>query len=89
MLNSEIKKIKNYLKELSSFGYELFDWFKLPDGIWWDNFYKPLEKKIRYLLKLNPNLKKNKQILKFEEEINMVKSNPKDFDTAFYVMKKI
>ncbi|MFO7796191.1 MAG: methyltransferase domain-containing protein [Promethearchaeati archaeon] len=89
VLNSEIKKIKDHLKNLDSLDYKLYDCYKLPDEIWWDEFYEPLERHIRNIVNRNPNLKSNKQIRRFQDEIAMVKSNPKDFDTAFYILQKV
>jgi len=89
VLNSEIKKIKGNLQNLASFGFRIYDWFKLPDEVWWDEFYKPLDKNIKNVVNKNPDLKNNKQIRRYQKEITMVKANPKEFDTAFFILQKI
>jgi ubiquinone/menaquinone biosynthesis C-methylase UbiE len=89
VLNESIKKISPYLHSLALFGYIKDYELQLPEGAWWNEFYKPLEKKIINLLEKNPNFKKNNQIIRYQKEIEIVKSNPKEFDCAFYILKKV
>ena len=88
VLNEVIKGIKDYINQLSSFGFTLYDWFKLPDNAWWTEFYNPLELRIKKLSEMNLNKNLRKQISRYKREINMVKSNPKYFNSAFYILQK-
>ena len=89
VLNEAIKKISPLLDSLKTFGYKKCKVLKLPEGSWWNEFYNPLEQKIINLLKKDPNLKKDKEIIRYQQEIEMVKPNPKSFDSAFYILKKV
>ncbi|TXT65712.1 MAG: hypothetical protein BAJALOKI3v1_70013 [Promethearchaeota archaeon] len=89
VLNESLKKISPYLRDIAKFGYKEYKKLKLPERVWWNEFYKPLEKEINGLLVEDPKLIKNRQIRRYRREISMVKPNPKEFDTAFYVLQKI
>ncbi len=88
VLHETIKGIQDYINHLSSFGFILYDWFQLPDNAWWNEFYNPLELRIKELSQMNLNKNLRKEISRYKKEINMVKSNPKNFNTAFYILQK-
>jgi len=88
VLNEAIKGIKDYITQLSSFGFRLYDWFKLPNNAWWDEFYKPLESRIKELSEMNLNKNLKNKISRYKKEINLVKTDPKNFNTAFYILQK-
>jgi ubiquinone/menaquinone biosynthesis C-methylase UbiE len=88
VLNEAIKGIKDYIDQLSSFGFTLYDWFKLPDNAWWDEFYKLLESRIKKLSEMNLNKNLRNKMSRYKRDIEMVKSNPKNFNTAFYILQK-
>ncbi|MBD3214597.1 MAG: methyltransferase domain-containing protein [Candidatus Lokiarchaeota archaeon] len=89
VLNESIKKISPYLHDIDKFGYIKYKTLQSSQGVWWDEFYKPLEKEINRLLDDDPKLINNAQIRRYRREISMVKSNPKEFDTAFYILQKV
>ena len=79
----------NKLDKLSSWGYKLINQFSLPDDAWWTEFYKPFEIKINQLYKkYNENPEALENLRKYRNEIDMVKKNPKEHSSAFYVMQK-
>jgi ubiquinone/menaquinone biosynthesis C-methylase UbiE len=77
------------LSRIPQHGYSLKDTVQLPADAWWTEFYKPLEEKMNALLhkyaKSSDALKLLKQ---FQSEMTMVKKNPRNFRSAFYIMKK-
>ena len=84
-----IKWISNNLKAFPKCGFNLINKFFLPEECWWKEYYLPMEKKIK---ELRSKFKKPKELEKlkpYENEINMVKKNPKEFDGAFYIFQKV
>lgn len=81
---------KDSILRINQFGYKLSDTVLLPDNSWWTDFYKPIEEKMS---DLNCKYKDNSDALKlleqYQNEMAMVKKNPQDFRSAFYIMKKI
>jgi ubiquinone/menaquinone biosynthesis C-methylase UbiE len=85
----ETKKwIKKNLEVFSKYGFRLFNKFFLPEESWWREYYLPLEKKIKNLRSQLKNSLELEKLKHYEEEINIVKKNPKEFDCAFYIFKK-
>lgn len=89
VLNEVIKGIEPTLERLSHVGFKLYDRMKLPEGAWWVDFYKPMEKKINDLRKRNPRSLDNEKIRECEKEIKILKKNPNVFDCAFYILQKV
>ena len=87
---SKTRKIVDKLKRIPSFGYKLLNQLSLPEDAHWTEYYKPLETRIQ---ELNAKYKNDSEILevlrKHQNEINMVKRNPKEFSSAFYIMQKL
>lgn len=89
VIHGAINIISNELEKLNSWGYKLVDYFSLPEDAWWTEFYEPLEIRIK---ELYVEYKKNYEVLnmlkKYQNEIAMVKRNPKDYCSAFYIIQK-
>ena len=89
VIHGAINIISNELKKLNSWGYKLIDQISLPEDAWWTEFYEPLEIRIK---ELDMEYKKNYEVLKmlkkYQTEIAMVKSNPKEYCSAFYIIQK-
>jgi len=78
------------LSRIPSHGYKLVKHFSLPEDAWWTEFYRPLEKRIGDLRKKCENDPEALKLLKkFQNEINMVKENPREFASAFYIIQKL
>jgi len=90
VVHDEIKTVSNELKKISSCGYKLIDHFSLPEDAHWTEYYRPLEIRIKELRKKYNNDPEALKILKqHQNEIDMVKTNPKDYTSAFYLMQKL
>jgi len=82
--------VANELEKIRGWGYELFEYFMLPEAAWWTEYYRPLEIQVQ---KLYTKYKNNSEALKilqnYQNEIDVVKKNPKKHSSAFYIMQKI
>jgi ubiquinone/menaquinone biosynthesis C-methylase UbiE len=90
VVHAETRKMLGKLKKIPSLGYRLANQFSLPEDAHWTEYYRPLEIRIEELrarYKKNPGaLQKLKQ---HQNEINMVKRNPREYSSAFYIMQKL
>jgi len=90
VVHAETRKMLDKLKKIPSFGYKLLNHFSLPEDAHWTEYYKPLEIRIQ---ELRAEYKNDPEILevlrKHQNEIDMVKRNPKEFSSAFYIMQKL
>lgn len=90
VINERIGGIQEYINNISSYGFTLYDYYELHDKVWWTEFYRPLEDKINKLTKMNDlNKELKKKITRYKKEIKMVKVNPSKFNAAFYLLQKI
>jgi ubiquinone/menaquinone biosynthesis C-methylase UbiE len=89
VIHYETKDVKDSIPLIPNLGYALIDIVALPRAVWWTEFYEPLQEKMGYLLeKYSGNPKALKYLEQLGDEVEMVKRNPCDFSTAFYIMKK-
>lgn len=64
-------------------------YFSLPEDAWWTEYYSPLETRIKELrIKYKDDPEALKMLKKYQNEIDLVKRNPKDYGSAFYIMQK-
>ena len=89
-MHDDCKNISYKLKTIPSCGYKLINHFSLPEKAWWTEYYSPLEIQV---IKIQTKYKNDPKVLKilrkYQKEINMVKKNPKGFNSAFYIMQKL
>jgi len=89
VVHDEIKTVLNKLKKILGCGYQLINYFPLPKDAWWIEYYRLLEIRIRELsMKYNNDPEALKILKKHQNEINMVKKNPGDYGSAFYIVQK-
>jgi ubiquinone/menaquinone biosynthesis C-methylase UbiE len=89
VVHDEIRAISSNLEKTSSFGYKLIDHFSLPTDAWWIEYYRPLEKLVKELYEgYKDNFKALRMLEKVQDEIDMVKENPEEYSSAFYIMQK-
>ena len=69
-------------------GFRSINELKLPEGCWWTEYYEPLEKMVKNANQNKELLKNFKNIKNIEEEIRMVKTNPNEYDCAYYILQK-
>jgi len=90
VVHDEKKNISNKLKKIPNCGYKLINYFSLPEDAWWTEYYNPLEKRIKELRKKYGNNPETLKIFKkYQNEIDMVKKNHKDYGSIFYIMQKL
>ncbi len=90
VIHAQTKNMSNKLTKIPSYGYKFLSYFSLPDDAHWTEFYKPLEIRIRELQSKYNNDPEALQILeKHQTEVDMVKRNPKEYSSAFYIMQKL
>jgi len=90
VVHDEIKTMLNKLEKVLILGYKLTNQFLLPENAWCTEYYGPLEQRISGLEEKFKNDSDALRILKeVQDEINMVKNNPREFRSAFYIMQKI
>jgi len=88
-VHDEIGDITEKLKQISSCGYDLLEYFTLNDDTWWMGYYAPLEKRINEIRIKHANDPKALAVLDEEQrEIDMFKKNPGRYCSVFFIMKK-
>jgi hypothetical protein len=61
----------------------------LPEDAHWIEYYRPLDNRIKQLFeKYKNNLEALMTLKRVQDEIEMVKGNPKDYRSAFYIIQK-
>jgi len=90
VIHYQISYAADSLPRIPQHGYSLADTVSLPADAWWTEFYKPLEEKMDALLRKYGSSSDALKLLKqFQSEMDMVKKNPCNFSSAFYLMKKV
>jgi ubiquinone/menaquinone biosynthesis C-methylase UbiE len=90
VIHDDATNIKNKLEIIKNTGYKIIEHFVLPDDAWELKYCIPLHERIK---KIKNNHKNKPEILKnlkrYEEEIDMFKTDPEQFRSAFYIIQKI
>jgi len=90
VVHDEVKNISNKLKKIPHCGYKLINYFSLPEDAWWLDYYRPLEIRIKELrIKYKNDPEALKAFKKHQNEIYMVKKNPKEFGSVYYILQKL
>jgi ubiquinone/menaquinone biosynthesis C-methylase UbiE len=90
VIHDDIKDMSDKLKKIPNCGYKLINHFSLPEDAWWTEYYKPLEIQIKELrIKYKNDSEALKILKKYQDEIDMVKKNPKGYGSVFYIMQKL
>ena len=89
VVHDEIKEYQQKINHISRHHYTLIHHFKISEHVWFDEYFKPLEKRIKELQVVYKNDPGILKILYQEAcEINQFKQSPKDFASIFYIMQK-
>ncbi len=88
VLGQGIKDMDKNQDLITNCGFKLIKQLNWPEGCWWTEYYEPLEKKIKEIREGKENSDLINNINAIEAEIRMVKTNPKEFDCAHYILKK-
>jgi ubiquinone/menaquinone biosynthesis C-methylase UbiE len=90
VVHDDSKNMSYKLKTILSCGYKLINHFSLPEDAWWTEYYSPFEIQVKKIQKkYNNDPKALKVLRKYQKEIDMVKKNPKGFNSVFYIMQKL
>ena len=88
VVHHEIKNIKKKLEVIPECGYDLLGYFPLREDVWWNEYYGPLEKRVQ---ELSAKYAEDPEILgvldRKRNEVEMVKRNPRDYCSVFFVMR--
>nr|VFK01468.1 MAG: Methyltransferase domain-containing protein [Candidatus Kentron sp. H]VFK01507.1 MAG: Methyltransferase domain-containing protein [Candidatus Kentron sp. H]VFK05043.1 MAG: Methyltransferase domain-containing protein [Candidatus Kentron sp. H] len=69
-------------------GYQLVEQFTLPESSWWDDFYHPLEKRVRLLRAERAGDLEMQQFLdSVQEEIELYRRHSEDYGYVFFVAR--
>ena len=85
---SGIKTESENIDLINSAGFEVFNVRRLPEKAWWDNYYDPLQEKIR-MLKDSSDQVMQGVIDETEEEMQFFKEHLNDVGYTYYMMRAI
>jgi ubiquinone/menaquinone biosynthesis C-methylase UbiE len=89
VIHEETRTVSNKLEKIPSLGYKLMNYYPLPKDAHWIEYYRPLEKRIKKLYeKYQNDLEAFRMLEEVQREINMVKGNPEEYCSAFYIMQE-
>ncbi len=89
VVHAETREVSNKLKKVPGFGYKLWNLLSLPEKAHWTEYYEPLGIRIKELQAKHQKNPRALQILRRHQyEVDMVKRNPRKFDSAFYIIQK-
>ena len=90
VIHDEIKHFFEKRYKVASCGYKLIEHFSLPEEAWWEEYYSPLEVRIKELYKKYSNdLIALDALKRHQIEIDIVKVSPKSFQSVFCIMQKL
>ena len=90
VIHDEIKHFFEKRHVVAACGYKLIEHFSLPEEVWWEEYYKPLEIRIKELYKKYSNAPDALEVLNtHQNEVDVVKASPKSFQSVFCIMQKI
>jgi len=90
VVHDEIKHFFKKRHKVARYGYKIIEHFSLPEEAWWEEYYSPLEIRIKELYKKYSNNPDALKVLNLHQtEIDIVKANPKSFQSVFCIMQKL
>ena len=90
VIHDEIKHFFEKRYKVASCGYKFIEHFSLPEKAWWEEYYSPLEVRIKELYKKYSNDPTALDALRRHQiEIDIVKNSPKSFQSVFCIMQKL
>jgi len=90
VVHDEIKHFFEKRNKVISCGYKMIEHFSLPEEAWWEEYYSPLEIKIKELYKKYGNDADAIGVLNIHQtEVDIVKASPKSFQSVFCIMQKL
>jgi len=90
VIHDEIKHFFKKRDKVVSCGYKMIEHFSLPEEAWWEEYYRPLEIRVKKLYKKYNNDPAALEVLNLHHtEIDIVKASPKSFQSVFCIMQKL
>jgi ubiquinone/menaquinone biosynthesis C-methylase UbiE len=88
-IHDEIGNLPQKLSVIRGCGYELLGYFILSAETWWQDYYGPLERRIRALReRYGQDPRALAAVAAEEREVEMVKSHPEQYASVFLVMQQ-
>ena len=89
VVHDDTKTLSANRKNLQSYGYKLTAFFLLPEDAWWVDYYRPLEIRIKKLYAKHQNNSEALKVLdRYQNEVDTVKGNLKEYSSAFYILQE-
>jgi ubiquinone/menaquinone biosynthesis C-methylase UbiE len=83
------KSVRENLQIIKESGYDVMDYFVLPEASWWENYYLPILSKLPVLKKRHQGNMEALAVIEAEEkEIEMFRRYSKHYGYVFYIMQK-
>jgi SAM-dependent methyltransferase len=84
-----VKSVRENLQIIKEAGYEVRDYFVLPESRWWESYYLPIVSKLPALKKKHQDNREALEVIAAEEkEIEMFRHYSKHYGYVFYTMQK-
>lgn len=89
VLGQAIKAVNPHIDLIEKLGFKIVRKLNWAENCWWNDYYGPLEEKVKNF-ESNGNVQEYiEDITAIKNEIEMVKADPKNFDCAHYILKKL
>ena len=89
VIHDEIGNLRQKLRLIPTSGYALLSHFIVAAATWWQEYYRPLESRIRELRASYADDPQALAVLAAEErEVEMVKQSPERYASVFFVLQK-
>jgi SAM-dependent methyltransferase len=75
-------------KGLSSRGFQVADEHLLPKHHWWNAYGKPLEERIQAFRQTLGDAEVPAGLARYEQEVEVLKNDPEQFDCGFFALRK-
>ena len=90
VIHDSIRTFSNELDVSSKLAYILVDHFELPEDAWLKQYCEPLEIIIKEQSeKAKDNITLKRLLDEYQNEVNIIRKNPKDNMSAFYIFQKL
>ena len=90
VVHDSIRTFSNELNGSSKLGYKLVNHFELPEDAWLKQYCEPLEIIIKEQSeKAKDNITLKSLLDEYQNEVNIIRKNPKDNMSAFYIFQKL
>ena len=90
IVHDDLGDLTEKRRQISRCGYKLINHFVLSENIWWDEYYAPLEEKLKKVRGKPTCDQKTIAVLNDDQcEIDKFKRDPKRYRSVFLIMRKV